>query len=211
DPLQILKVAFSMGGNEGMRFKPNIPRYMAPSIVPLMRWSRPVPVAEKQPQSIMFPPPCLTVGMVFLGSYSAFFPLQTRVANGFLGDCGPSCLEITHKLPLCSSGVILHLSDDHRYRTRGYHAWSPRHRAMDSCLVLLPFTNNRTNSCLLLTKLLANGFVCIQALCRSTILSLTSLVNSLVLPMVVRLKVCSMILCTGFFYTRPQLRSGAPC
>src|SRR4029434_8375882 len=29
----------------------------------------------------------------------------------------------------------------------------------DSCLVLLPFTNNRTNSCLLLTKLLADGFV----------------------------------------------------
>src|SRR4029434_1058437 len=57
---------FSMGGNEGMRFKPNIPRYMAPSIVPSMQWSRPVPLAEKQPPSIMFPPPCLTVGMVFL-------------------------------------------------------------------------------------------------------------------------------------------------
>src|SRR4029434_2106618 len=78
DPLQILKVAFSMGGNEAMRFKPNIPRYMPPSIVPSIEWSRPVPLAEKQPQSIMFPPPCLTVGMVFLGSYSAFFPLQTR-------------------------------------------------------------------------------------------------------------------------------------
>ena len=63
---------------EGMRFKPNIPRYMALSIVPSMQWSRPVPLAEKQPQSIMFPPPCLTLGMVFLGSYSAFFPLQTR-------------------------------------------------------------------------------------------------------------------------------------
>src|SRR4029434_8239894 len=79
------------------------------------------------------------------------------VANGFLSDCGPSYLEIIHKLPLCSSGVILHLSDDHRYRTRGYLAWSPRPRAVDSCLVLLPFTNNRTNSCLLLTKLLAHG------------------------------------------------------
>src|SRR4029434_2238572 len=78
DPLQILKVAFSMGGNEGMRFKPNIPGYMAPFIVPSMQWSRPVPLAEKQPQSIMFPPPCLMVGMVFFGSYSAFFPLQTR-------------------------------------------------------------------------------------------------------------------------------------
>src|SRR4029434_2033727 len=50
DPLQILKVAFSMGGNEGMRFKPNIPRYMDTSIVPSMQWSRPVPLAEKQPQ-----------------------------------------------------------------------------------------------------------------------------------------------------------------
>src|SRR4029434_2075431 len=78
DPLQILKVAFSLGGNEGMRFKPNIPRYMAPSIVPLMQWSRPVPLAEKQPRRITFLPPSLTVWMVFLGSYSAFFPLETR-------------------------------------------------------------------------------------------------------------------------------------
>ncbi len=36
-------------------------RYMTPSIVPLKR-------CRKTPQSIMFPPPCLTVGMVFLGS-----------------------------------------------------------------------------------------------------------------------------------------------
>src|SRR4029434_6867370 len=162
-----------------MRFSPKIPQDMAPSIVPSMRLSRPVPLAEKQPQSIMFPPPCLTLGMVFLGSYSAFFPLQTwrvelmpnslilvssdhitfsqsslesfkcPLAN-FRRPCtcaslsrgtvrvlqyfkplrrsvlpmvflvtGPSCLEIIHKLPLCSSGIILHLSDDHRYRTRG--------------------------------------------------------------------------------------------
>src|SRR4029434_4269927 len=60
---------------EGMRLRTNIPRYMATSIAALMQWSRPVPLAEKQPQSIMFPPPCLTVGMV---SYSAYFPLQTR-------------------------------------------------------------------------------------------------------------------------------------
>ena len=56
---------------------------------------------------------------------------------GFLGDCGPSCLEIIHRLPLCTSGV----------------------RAIDSCLVLLPLTNNRTNSCLLLTKLLDSSLV----------------------------------------------------
>src|SRR4029434_9138889 len=74
-------------------------------------------------------------------------------------DCGPSCLEIIHKLPLCSSGVILHLSDDHRYRTRRDLAWSPRPRAIDSYLVLLPFANNCINSCLLLTQLLADGFV----------------------------------------------------
>src|SRR4029434_8582948 len=81
--LQILSKSLRLrfqweGRDEGMRFKPNISRYMAPSIVPSMQWSRPVPLAAKQPQSIMFPPPCLTVGMVFLGSYSAFFPLQTR-------------------------------------------------------------------------------------------------------------------------------------
>ncbi len=50
-------------------------RYMVSSIVPLVWCSCPVPLAEKHPQSIMFPPPCLTVGMVFLGS---FLLLQTR-------------------------------------------------------------------------------------------------------------------------------------
>ncbi len=39
-----------------------------PSIIPLMWCSCPVPFSEKHLQSIMFPPPCLTVGMVFLGS-----------------------------------------------------------------------------------------------------------------------------------------------
>ncbi len=34
-------------------------RYTAPSIVPLMQCSCPVLLAEKHPQSIMFPPPCL--------------------------------------------------------------------------------------------------------------------------------------------------------
>ncbi len=51
-------------------------RYMTPSIIPLMQSSCPVPLAEKHLYSIMFPPPCLTVGMVFLGSYAAFL-LQT--------------------------------------------------------------------------------------------------------------------------------------
>ena len=46
---------------------PKIWQYMAPSIVPLMRWSCPVPLAVKHPQIIMFPSLCLTLGMVFLG------------------------------------------------------------------------------------------------------------------------------------------------
>ena len=52
--------------------------YMAPFILPSIRWSRPVPLAEKNPQSIRFQPPCFTVGTVFLGLYSAFLFFQTR-------------------------------------------------------------------------------------------------------------------------------------
>ncbi len=44
---------------------------MAPFILSFTQISRPGPFAEKQPQSMMFPPPCFTVGMVF-------FLLQTR-------------------------------------------------------------------------------------------------------------------------------------
>ncbi len=52
--------------------------YMAPSILPSIWCSRPIPFAEKHPQSMVFPPPCFMVGMVFLGLYSSFFFLQTR-------------------------------------------------------------------------------------------------------------------------------------
>ncbi len=52
-------------------FSLNISRYMAPFILSFKQISRPGPFAEKQPQSMMFPPPCFTVGMVF-------FLLQTR-------------------------------------------------------------------------------------------------------------------------------------
>ncbi len=55
-----------------------ISRYMALSILPSIRYSRPVPFEEKHPQSMMFPPPCFTVGMMFLGLYSSFFFLQTQ-------------------------------------------------------------------------------------------------------------------------------------
>ncbi len=53
-----------------------ISRYIAPSILPSIRCSRPVPFAEKHTQSMTFLPPCFTVGMVFLRLYSSFF-LQT--------------------------------------------------------------------------------------------------------------------------------------
>lgn len=51
--------------------------YMVPSIGLSVLWSRLARLAEKQPPS-MFPFPCLSVGKVFSGSYSAFFLLQTR-------------------------------------------------------------------------------------------------------------------------------------
>ncbi len=51
---------------------------MAPFILSFTQISRPGPFAEKQPQSMMFPPPCFTLGMVFFGCNSAFFLLQTR-------------------------------------------------------------------------------------------------------------------------------------
>ncbi len=63
---------------DGRRFSLKISRYMAPFILSFTQISRPGPFAEKQPQSMMFPPPCFTVGMVFFGCNSAFFILQTR-------------------------------------------------------------------------------------------------------------------------------------
>ena len=45
---------------------------------PSLPWSHPVSSARKQPQNIMFPPPCLTLGMVFFESFLHFFILQTR-------------------------------------------------------------------------------------------------------------------------------------
>ncbi|CDQ63165.1 unnamed protein product [Oncorhynchus mykiss] len=56
----------------------SISQYVAPLIIFFTRISRPGPFGEKQPQSMMFPPPCFTVGMVFFGCNSAFFVLQTR-------------------------------------------------------------------------------------------------------------------------------------
>ncbi len=114
-----------------------------------------------------------------------FNPLRRSVTNVLLGDCGPNCLEIINKLLPCSSGLIPHLSHDHSYPMWQDLARNSRPKPIDGCFVFLPFPNNRTNSRLLLTKLLADGLVAIPALCRSTILSLMSFDCSLVLPMVV--------------------------
>ncbi len=61
---------------DGRRFSLKISRYMAPFILSFTQISRPGPFAEKQPQSMMFPPPCFTVGMVFFGCNSASFLLK---------------------------------------------------------------------------------------------------------------------------------------
>ncbi len=63
---------------DGRRFSLKISRYMAPFILSFTQISCPGPFAEKQPQSMMFPPPCFTVGMVFFRYNLAFFLLQTR-------------------------------------------------------------------------------------------------------------------------------------
>ncbi len=48
------------------------------SFFPLHRSVVLVPLQKNSPQSMTFPPPCFTVGMVFFGCNSAFFLLQTR-------------------------------------------------------------------------------------------------------------------------------------
>ena len=55
--------------------------------------------------------------------------------------------------------MIPQLFHDHQYPTVRDLVWSPRQRATDAHFLFLPFLNNRTNSCLLLTKLLSDGLV----------------------------------------------------
>ncbi len=69
----------------------------------------------------------------------------------FLVTMVPCCLEIIDKILLCSSGLIPHRSRDHWNSTRWDLEWSPRTRKIDSYFVFLPFVNNYTNCCHLLT------------------------------------------------------------
>lgn len=56
---------------EGWRISFKILWYMALYFGPSMWWSCDVHLAEKLPQYLMSPPPCLTVGMVLFGFYSS--------------------------------------------------------------------------------------------------------------------------------------------
>ncbi len=110
---------------DGRRFDLKISWYMAPFILSFTQISRPGPFAEKQPQSMMFPPPCFTVGMVFFGCNSAFFLLQTQqVESGnvfhFLiiaptvDFFTPSCLPIADSVfpAWCRSTILFLVSFD---------------------------------------------------------------------------------------------------
>ncbi len=84
---------------------------------------------------------------------------RSVVTNCFSWWLWSSCLEIIDQILPCSSGLIPHCSHDHWNSTRWDLAWSPRPREIDSYFVFLPFENNRTNFCHLLTKLLGHGLV----------------------------------------------------
>ncbi len=81
------------------------------------------------------------------------------VTNCFLGDYDPRCLEIIDQILPCRSGLIPHRSHDQWNSTRWDLVWSPSPRETDSYFVFLPFENNHTNCCDLLTKLLGDGLV----------------------------------------------------
>ncbi len=51
---------------EAWRFYASIDWYLELFIIPSTLTKSPVPAEEKQPRSMMLPPPCFTVGMVFL-------------------------------------------------------------------------------------------------------------------------------------------------
>ena len=59
---------------DGSRFLSRISRYISLFFLPSIIWSLPVPYAEKQPHTMMFPPPNFTVGIVFLGWWCAISP-----------------------------------------------------------------------------------------------------------------------------------------
>ncbi len=62
---------------EAWRFCSNIDWYLELFIIPSTLTKAPIPAEEKQPQSVMLPPPCFTVGMVFFWWCAVLFLCQT--------------------------------------------------------------------------------------------------------------------------------------
>ncbi len=77
----------------------------------------------------------------------------------FLVTMVPAALRSLTRSSRIVSGLIPHRSHDHWNSTRWDLAWNPSLREIDSYFVFLPFANNRTNCCHLLTKLLGDGLV----------------------------------------------------
>ena len=62
---------------DGRRFLSRICWYGWEFMLPWIIWSRPVPEAQKQPQTFTFPPPCFTVGRKLFSSFAVLAFLQT--------------------------------------------------------------------------------------------------------------------------------------
>ena len=62
---------------DSSRFSSRILLNFAPSIVPSIQPSSPVPADEKQPRNMMLPPPCLIAGMVLTGCCAVLSLCQT--------------------------------------------------------------------------------------------------------------------------------------
>lgn len=77
------------------------------------------------------------------------------VADDFLSDCGHSFIQVIDQVLLCSCGLISHRPHDHCCPTRKTFARRSRLRKIDNHVELLPFSHHCTNSCCLLTSLIA--------------------------------------------------------
>ncbi len=100
---------------DGRRFSLKISRYMDPFFLSFTQISRPGPFAEKQPQSMMFPPPCFTVGMVFFGCNRAVVLESGLLSISIVSDLSwtrwylDSDLSRTWSSDSCSHGQMFKL------------------------------------------------------------------------------------------------------
>ncbi len=77
----------------------------------------------------------------------------------FLMTMVPAALRLLTRSSFIVLGWFLTVSHDHSSSTMWDLAWSLIQREIGSYFVFLPFANNHTNCCHLLTKLLDNGLV----------------------------------------------------